>query len=233
MKFTNKENRKNVLYISKSDVETLQVSNYHIPTEATGEIFDSTGGYYKITDEKEIEYLMGLDFIVDYRKENKKTVEEIDEEIKLLRKKIRSNLTYCQEMPDRYMDKIIIKLKEARLMEYQKDALLDMKLEKSGSRVIHFPEVVDSESLNLTITSSNYSLLTYMNNDMVVAVKKDKSKDGDIDPELLRIYRLLTHRENDEILKLESAKGTVLYFLKEEPEKEESQKKKHFSRVRK
>ncbi len=156
MKFLNKENGITKMYVQLKDISFLLHSNVKVPKSIYMAVLDDSvpvnehksTDFYTYTAEKDIEFLSGLDFIVDYKElrslepgELKMMMNDIDDEI-------RDNATAYDTLPaDQKRDKSYYYRIEQ--LDYKRKSVKEIHDALVGKISLELPSVPDSDGFIL------------------------------------------------------------------------------------
>ena len=180
MKVFNKENGEQVLYVQLRDIDFLLHSDIYVPKSVYMVVLDDevpinkhkSRDYYAFRDKENIEFLSGLDFIVDYKKyrnleagEIGVIISDIDNAIldaenafdTLTPEERKNNSTYFYRI---------------QRLDYKKKTLMEIANAKMGKGRVVLPDVPDSDSFSLT-SDSEYQISQSIDHEKVLLYRKD------------------------------------------------------------
>ncbi len=181
MKILNTENGKEKMYVQLKDISFLLHSDIAVPKSIYLSVLDDprplnehkSTDYYSFIEQGDIDFLKGVDAIIDYKElrnlelaELEMLVKDIDAQIIDIEEAID---TLAPEERDNGRKREVYRIER---LAYKKCAIKDLIEYKLGNRELEFPLVPDSDGFSLT-GDADYQVSQSIDSNKIVLYRKD------------------------------------------------------------
>lgn len=182
MKIFNKENNQEKVYVQVKDLKKLMYKKDYVPQNIL-EIANTKkkeNEFIEFTDSKDISFFKNQDWIIDYKELRDLSKEEIVTTAMKTNEKL-EKLVHAKQVLTREKDYkgVYNIIPEYTLMQHKLESYDDIYLLKQGYNYIPFPEVEDSNGLQLVTDNNtrycNLEVNTSLDPNSMIIAKKDKT----------------------------------------------------------
>lgn len=180
MKIFNKENGVEKVYVQIDDILTLYKTEQYMPISIFDKVFSSEltinennrYDFIEFYDKDEIEFFKAIDWIVDSKKLNKKSIDELNNAYK-------ASISDIKNFLENHESSILNEDEnyEYELLMYKSNSIRNFFRAKYGNLDIHFPEAANSDGLIIDDSSKTGILISEsLNPNSIVMTKTSGNK---------------------------------------------------------